>query len=860
MRRIVATLWAGSLVSSFRSRALLGACLGAALVACGGGGDGGSGPPVSPVASVTLSQQVLDLRVGASATLTATPRDQAGTALTGRSVVWASSNPSVAAVTPTGIVTGLAAGAASVSATVDGRSASVQVTVAPAVGRVAVTAPSATVDQGQSMTLTAQVFDTGNGVIPGAAVTWASSNEAVATVSPAGVVTARTPGTVVITATSENISGTVSLLVRPIAGGTLAVSAIAPATLAAGSTATITGTGFSAVPGENTVTIGGVVVPVTTASATQLTVSLAGDLPCTTLRDVDVTVSSPFGTATRAHPLQTATRRTLAVGEALFLAEESGLRCNELAGGSRFLVAVTNTAPASTSIVNFDLRGSAPAGVAAATAPVAPVVRAAVAAPASRPRADVAARTSRNAAHARLLAGDRELVRRLGKPPRRATRGSSSLLAAAAEPVPTTVGAKDTLRVRSMDNCRTFTSVPARVVYVGTRSIILEADDSPLAGQMDGDYQELGREFDETMFDILTANFGSPLAYDAQTDQNGRIVMLFTKVINQTGAGLLAFVSACDFYPPTLDPQVAASNQAEVFYARVPSTNTSTYRDNDERVVWKWRMRATLIHEAKHIVSYASKFQTDADAFEESWLEEGSAQIAEELYGRTFWKTGWKSNATYDKTMYCDIRPNPASFPECPSPRPPRAIGDHMVFLHDYAEDHEGQTFLSPGSETSHIYGSAWAFLRFLLDNYATSESAFLKELVAERFLSGVANVERRTGRGFAELATNFALALASDDIGGFVAPAGARYGFPSWNLADMWAGAHRDLPSVFTSDRPFVVKPATLGTAFTASATLRGGSALVYELSGAAASRQLLEIARATAGSPLRIAILRTQ
>ncbi len=74
-----------------------------AVVALGscGGGDGVTSPPPSPpsvVASVTVTPDAGALPVGGSLQLTATTRDAAGNALTGRAVTWSGDNPSVASV------------------------------------------------------------------------------------------------------------------------------------------------------------------------------------------------------------------------------------------------------------------------------------------------------------------------------------------------------------------------------------------------------------------------------------------------------------------------------------------------------------------------------------------------------------------------------------------------------------------------------------------------------------------------------------------------------------------------------------------------------------------------------------------
>lgn len=73
-----------------------------------------------PVASVTLSPSAAELTLGDTLRLVATARDSAGSVLTGRPVVWASSHVEVVTVSATGLLTALSAGTSTVTATVAG--------------------------------------------------------------------------------------------------------------------------------------------------------------------------------------------------------------------------------------------------------------------------------------------------------------------------------------------------------------------------------------------------------------------------------------------------------------------------------------------------------------------------------------------------------------------------------------------------------------------------------------------------------------------------------------------------------------------------------------------------------------------
>lgn len=83
----------------------------------------------APVASVSLSPTTATLQVGGTQQFTATPRDASGNALTGRTVSWSSSNTAVATVSAAGLVTGVASGTATITATSEGKSGTATVTV-----------------------------------------------------------------------------------------------------------------------------------------------------------------------------------------------------------------------------------------------------------------------------------------------------------------------------------------------------------------------------------------------------------------------------------------------------------------------------------------------------------------------------------------------------------------------------------------------------------------------------------------------------------------------------------------------------------------------------------------------------------
>jgi uncharacterized protein YjdB len=167
------------------------------------------------VTSVRIAPDKADLLVAGSTNLVATPYDNRGAAISGRTVVWTTNNATVAAISQTGHVTGILPGTAVITAVIDGVTGAAAITVRLVpVARVTVSPTTVTVDGGKSTTLTARLTDAAGNVLTGREVTWTSSDTRIVTVDQAGVVRGVRSGTVVVTATSEGKFGTASVKVK----------------------------------------------------------------------------------------------------------------------------------------------------------------------------------------------------------------------------------------------------------------------------------------------------------------------------------------------------------------------------------------------------------------------------------------------------------------------------------------------------------------------------------------------------------------------------------------------------------------------------------------------------------------------
>jgi uncharacterized protein YjdB len=180
-------------------------------------GPGGGAPDAtSPfLKSLSISPAQVTLLPGVSTSLVATGVTSAGSTVDlTTSVTWTSSADQTASVSTGGVVQAVAAGTATVTATIDDLSATASVTVSAATVTSLVIDPSTAllpVSGTVQLDATALLSD-GTTVDVSSGATWSSSS-ATATVSTAGLVTAASAGTATITASFGGQTATVTLTV-----------------------------------------------------------------------------------------------------------------------------------------------------------------------------------------------------------------------------------------------------------------------------------------------------------------------------------------------------------------------------------------------------------------------------------------------------------------------------------------------------------------------------------------------------------------------------------------------------------------------------------------------------------------------
>ena len=192
-------------LNSARSLALL-ASLSATLMlaACGGGDSGGGNPPPTQTPTITrvdVSAPSVTIVAQQTVQASAIARLSDGSSNSSPNASWSTSSAAVATVSASGLVTGVSAGSATITATVGNVSGTIAIAVTASAGvlaTVGVTLADPALQLAQSTQASVAGKDgLGTTVALGTRpITWSTSNVGIATVTASGIVSAVGVGTV----------------------------------------------------------------------------------------------------------------------------------------------------------------------------------------------------------------------------------------------------------------------------------------------------------------------------------------------------------------------------------------------------------------------------------------------------------------------------------------------------------------------------------------------------------------------------------------------------------------------------------------------------------------------------------------
>lgn len=146
------------------------------------------------VVSITLAPQDDSTIPGLTVQFVHAAFDLLGRALAPPPVTWSTSDTTGATISASGLLTAIAPGSVTVSASSNGVVGQTQINVLRPVVSVVITPPTVGFVVPATVPLTATLLDSTGSVITGRALSWSSSNAGVAQVTPSGSVTARATG------------------------------------------------------------------------------------------------------------------------------------------------------------------------------------------------------------------------------------------------------------------------------------------------------------------------------------------------------------------------------------------------------------------------------------------------------------------------------------------------------------------------------------------------------------------------------------------------------------------------------------------------------------------------------------------
>lgn len=822
----------------------------AILLSASACGKKDAGP--TPVASVVVTPVNPSLAADDSLVLTARTLDASGNALTGRNVTWRSETAIIATVTQAGLLTAVDQGSAVIVATSEGKEGRVTVTVTPPpLASITLSPPLSPVRVGGTAQLSYAVLNTRGQPVSAVPLTFTSSNPAVATVTSAGVVSGVSLGTTTVRAAAGTIIGEVTLNV--LGAQNPSITSVEPASLVPNAVASLRGVELrdDNSPSATLVLIGGQQASILSVSDTMIQVRV----PCLVSGAAALQATIAQRTINRSVVIGTP-NLTSGVGSAQPLPPSSE-HCVQIAASStpsRYLIMAYNTATSPNTLGSLTLAGNYGTAAVATMRPTDP--------PAFSLSRERSEHFVRDTAHLNFLERERELYLTLRAAPRERTttlRRSAPLPALGdIRPIFYTFsgGCGDTTRV-----------IQGRAIRVGTRAIIWEDTANTIKSTQDaalaGFYERLGKQFDDEQYDVIRKYFGDPLRRDAETDADGRLSMVYTQRLN--GSGAAAYVTSCDQRTRAVAP---GSNVGEYFYGAVPTTSIPNLNTTSAPDGWFYFMGRTVVHEVKHIASIAARFANNASFFEQSWLEEGTARHAEELWVRDYvHNVPWKGNTGFgtanDNGLFCDFHPDDATCAAVdPLHRPTygmrrqfNEIRDKLLAPWDWSPFGNGS-----GQTGGIFYQTAWSMVRYAIDQYATSDSAFFQTLINSN-LVGAPNVEASAGGGASmdDILRGWGLALYADDYPGFTAAADVSTQFPTWNLRSIYQGLNSspNWSARWPAEFPMTPTALSFGVFQSGRNGIRGGGHAYFELSGTPTEPQLL---RVLGTSGMRFVVLRLQ
>lgn len=375
--------------------------------------------------------------------------------------------------------------------------------------------------------------------------------------------------------------------------------------------------------------------------------------------------------------------------------------------------------------------------------------------------------------------------------------------------------------------------------------IIVSDTTNPAGGFTTAQYDSIALEFDSLSYAVDSTNFGAP----TDVDSNGRVILFYTRAVNElsppaSSAVTYGYFTNRDVFSTDPVSGCERSNAGEILYMLVPDPTgavnstvrtVSAVRGNGSR---------THAHELQHLINaFRRVYVTGATSFEETWLDEGLSQVAEELM---FYRTS-VGLAPRNNIVLSNLNTGPNAS---------RRVAAYNTYQNNnftlfrswlQRPDTTG-AFVTSNPASSAFRGVLWAFLRYASDRVNGSDPAFWQSLVNSN-LEGKANIQNAIGANPDEWLRDFTAAMYADDNSFTVA---AAYKTPSWNYRSVYGGL---------GGFPLGTRPLSNATPLTLSYSRGGGTAYVRFGTAAGAFGSITALSGGSIpSSPFGLIVVRTK
>jgi hypothetical protein len=335
----------------------------------------------------------------------------------------------------------------------------------------------------------------------------------------------------------------------------------------------------------------------------------------------------------------------------------------------------------------------------------------------------------------------------------------------------------------SKDLCANYFQTQAVVASVSRRAILAvdTLDGPPTLLFPQTVLDSITQEFDNNTFVTDSSYFGNP----SDVDGNGRVILLFTGEVNKlTAAGSMGgfvggFFFAGDYFPKTgpSGQSCAESNNAEIMYLLSPDP-TGKYGNVRSASSVRQGTRGTIPHELEHMINAGNRFfNPNATAFEDNWLDESLAHIAEEAVGRV--SRGFTDIQTL--TM-ADMLPagNQAARDDFNA-----FFFQNLARLTYWMARPDTSSGISSNSDANlSSSGADWAIGRYAADNYSNGDvRAFTRKLAAGPD-NGIKNFTTVAGASLDTLMAGWLVSMYADHFG--IPGLNPKYQYRSYNFRNI--------------------------------------------------------------------------